>query len=386
MPRLPPELVYHIIDHISHPQYDTLHALSLVCRDWSPVARECLFKNIHLCEVRRPGESAPQHDLEGFLDLLSSSPAIALAVRSLSVNRGHRRMSTLPYATLIYVLEMLPNLEELSLENMFLPGIFPDLRGDTPSFTFRSLCLVGIQNPSQSKYAVASFFDFLDLFSSVGETKLKVRLLKDLDEDIYRYVSGNGMLPVKFTTSMLKLEGTELDQGVFISGLMTANLTAVRGLTVTLYELTHIIAPLSALLTDDRCTLDTLTLNLSGYSQSDPNGGTIPIFASPAIQQTLGPALRNLRSLRTLHLSTRDASFAIAAENDLLALLQFLPHTLVDLHLYFGYRVDYNAARRTARTYPALKNIYVHTSSAINADPTAQWETTGNETVIDFVI
>lgn len=385
MPRIPPELVYHFLDHMQDSHCNTLCACSLVCREWLPITRERLFRDVQLCEVQAPGDQGrTKFNLEGFRDLLESTAGVSFVVRSLSVNRRSHRMPTLPYEILVCVLEMLPNLEKLSLDNMYLPGTFPDLHSNIPFFSLRSLRLAGMQNPSQSKYAAAAFFDFLGLFSVVEETELAVRLFKESDEDLYHQLTTNYLIPVGLNTSTLRLGSTELDQGVFMHYfLMSSILEPVKELAVSVTELAHIISPLALFLAHERCALETLTLEVSWrWQDMSLIRAATPIVVPDAIKLTLGPALRSLRSLRTFHLSTQGVRASTVSWSELLLLLQFLPRGLVELHLYHDHAhfpFEDGAFEGMMSMHPDLKKVYIHTPFSATIAPAIRWRSSRTE-------
>ncbi|KAF5386064.1 hypothetical protein D9615_002700 [Tricholomella constricta] len=85
IPRLPQELVDHIIDHL----YDdplTLTSCSLVCRQWLPTSRLHLFSKISLKVT--PAVASPSELCKRLHRLLTTSPSIISCIRELEVLEG----------------------------------------------------------------------------------------------------------------------------------------------------------------------------------------------------------------------------------------------------------------------------------------------------------
>lgn len=87
IPRLPQELVDHIVDHL-HDDPITLNSCSLVCHAWLPTSRLHLFAKISLKVTPAAGHLAPSELCKRLHRILTSSPSIICYIRELEVLEG----------------------------------------------------------------------------------------------------------------------------------------------------------------------------------------------------------------------------------------------------------------------------------------------------------
>ncbi|KAI1791132.1 hypothetical protein LXA43DRAFT_1061551 [Ganoderma leucocontextum] len=138
--RIPFDVACAILDEVSYQGYPhaTLHACSLVCRDWTSTAQRHLFRSvgIHLDRYRGPnpekrkGRSWNPLDLpRRFLDILDGSPHLASFVLSVTIHSG-----SIPFSTFLRaMLSKTTCLRKLRFVDIMLrPG--PEAVLDAPSF------------------------------------------------------------------------------------------------------------------------------------------------------------------------------------------------------------------------------------------------------------
>src|ERR1700722_3053353 len=146
-PRLPPELIEYIIDHL-HDSSSTLRACSRVCRAWVAPSHFHLF----YCRKIIPGRTnTVPLQIRKLLEFLQGSPHIALYIRVFHFSVGSGSMFRMrhsdwpPLETVLpHLLRMLTQLRKLVLGGVPFTSLMPDTRA-----AFRALfalpCLVEVQ-------------------------------------------------------------------------------------------------------------------------------------------------------------------------------------------------------------------------------------------------
>ncbi|GLB45006.1 hypothetical protein LshimejAT787_1900840 [Lyophyllum shimeji] len=87
IPRLPQELVDHIIDHL-HDDPVTLNSCALVCHAWLPTSRLHIFSKVSLKVTPAAGHLTPSELCKRLHRLFTASPSIICYVRELEVLEG----------------------------------------------------------------------------------------------------------------------------------------------------------------------------------------------------------------------------------------------------------------------------------------------------------
>lgn len=129
-PRLPPELVDHIIDH-SRDDKDTLRMLSLVSKSWLPRTHHHLFRIIRATTKTSQRKDRYLSPFSSFVTMLKAgpSPSVTASVQFLMLSSG-----TIFLLELAEVLRHLHRLRTLYLKNMEIFIAPPaSLQGDIPS-------------------------------------------------------------------------------------------------------------------------------------------------------------------------------------------------------------------------------------------------------------
>ncbi|KAI0077384.1 hypothetical protein K474DRAFT_1661825 [Panus rudis PR-1116 ss-1] len=106
-PRLPPELIDHIIDYL-HSYQKALSTCSLVCKSWLPTVRYHRFSRLTLW----------YRELNQLLLLIQSSPDIAYFVEELSCRNGYGRYNDSDNFIMSMVLQKFPRLDRLYLSHL----------------------------------------------------------------------------------------------------------------------------------------------------------------------------------------------------------------------------------------------------------------------------
>ncbi|KAK7464408.1 hypothetical protein VKT23_006573 [Stygiomarasmius scandens] len=165
LPHIPLELVLLILQHAHDKR--TYASASLVCRAWSLPAQQFLFHNVSL---------SSQSACLSFLHAISSSPALASSVRSLSASIDHNQPYGLSQRTFAKAFSLCLNLDELrvSLYGCAEPGKdivgAPDvarMRRLAPSWDDESLDLLS-QGPG-STLTKLRFCNWSDNRDSLGQ-------------------------------------------------------------------------------------------------------------------------------------------------------------------------------------------------------------------------
>ena len=132
----------------------TLLSCSHVCRAWTNLAQSFLYRKVSL-------DSDQRYDL--FRDFLAATPRIAAYVREFEIYGAYADTYPLPPFLLLEILELLPHIELVSLDNITVLGWpaynpYPD-----EPFKLRRLRLVGLTNgPYFNRHCMR--FDLLRLF------------------------------------------------------------------------------------------------------------------------------------------------------------------------------------------------------------------------------
>ena len=143
-PRLPPELIEYIIDHL-HDSPSALRACARVCRDWVAPSRFHLF---YRREIKPISTSTVPLQTGELLEFLQGSPHIVFYIREFHfyVGYGSRTDSDWPQVNpaLPHLLGMLTQLRKLVLHGIRFTSFAPDTRA-----AFRALfalpCLVDVE-------------------------------------------------------------------------------------------------------------------------------------------------------------------------------------------------------------------------------------------------
>ncbi|KAH8094652.1 hypothetical protein BXZ70DRAFT_946982 [Cristinia sonorae] len=145
VPPIPEDLVADITEHLSGDN-QTLKACSRVSKTWSYHARKPLFRTL----VVRPGPAPTNKRFTRFHNFIQSNPTIASCIKqlelaSLNLDEPARNTNLAQVNTsLVHLLEKLPNLQRLILNNISLAGSPPE-HGVTP-FPLHSLKCINISS------------------------------------------------------------------------------------------------------------------------------------------------------------------------------------------------------------------------------------------------
>ena len=329
-PRIPPEVVDHILDNLELPiDYKSLCASTLVCSEWLFVARNHLFSTIHL----REDSLAPRRNAKGFFHIVRLSPGIGLAVKSLSVKGSLSVLSSpvIPFDDIISLLGQLSHLQHLTLSHMNPPSSDTEFPTTVPHPMLRTLSLTSLcYRPGQISYGNTSILRFLDLFSNVNQVRIeRVDIL------------GHKVLPSSVTLSHLAASsivlGSETSSNqTFLDILrLSPTLQFLTELDVTFARFTNVLPNLCSLLGDRKCVIRTLTLrhylDQDSWSKEDPNA------AEDAVQELLCPTLQGMYSLRSFRIfvewNREDALFWDVCPS----ILRALPSASIEeLHFYYS--------------------------------------------------
>ncbi|KAH8092535.1 hypothetical protein BXZ70DRAFT_459070 [Cristinia sonorae] len=126
LPRLPPELMDYIIDHL-HKSSKELKVLGLVCRAWLISTRYHLFRTIRvLGSCKHRGQHNTPRSLNTLSKLLRTpSSTIRNCIRALTVTSKRigstvAEQSRVRISSLLTLLELLPNLETLKFRDVYI--------------------------------------------------------------------------------------------------------------------------------------------------------------------------------------------------------------------------------------------------------------------------
>ena len=359
MSSLPSELIDYILSSLRLPKdKDALCACSLVCAAWLPIVREHLFETLRT----KAGPAQITRSLSDFVRVSGNSSGVAHAVRTLVVD-GFQGDSKLLFTDLVSLLQQLPRLQNLLLNNLRIPDTIDMVQCGYSPRTLRSLEMnnVGfyLDNPT-------NIFKLLHLFRNIGELQIE-RLW-------FRYAYGAPrneiipMLPIPTHLSITTLtlycadERTEL---MLDSLLHTCVPDTLRNLTISFYDFTPLVPSLSRFLADPRCHIHRLALDFCrGFPYEFWSDKRMLAEGRSTMEQVLKPALQSLTLLRVFALYTGNIPEDVSAFWDMcLAVLDGLPEGVMEIHMHvvnnqFGF--DLPLLVKRLQQYERLVSVVVH--------------------------